>query len=145
MILNNLSGGGGSFDHRELQHTDAADQHTIGSITGLREELDDIESMPVMQQVTLSSAGWTKPAGSTRYQQQVSVTGVTATTPVVFVDVDLTGEDLEADAEAVEIWRLISANNVLQGNGVLTFYTYVAPTTTIKANVALVWSLARGV
>ena len=85
--------------------------------------------------VTLTTSGWTQ-SGS-RYAQTVNVTGVTASTPVVLVDVSLSGTDLDADAAALEAWGIVSANNVAQGNGTLTFYAMSVPSVNIPVNVGV--------
>ena len=85
--------------------------------------------------VTLSASGWTQ-SGS-RYAQTVNVTGVTASTPVVLVDVALSGTDIDADAAALEAWGIVSANNVAQGNGTLTFYALSVPSVNIPVNVGV--------
>ena len=85
--------------------------------------------------VTLSASGWTQ-SGS-RYAQTVNVTGVTASTPVVLVDVALSGADIDADAAALEAWGIVSANNVAQGNGMLTFYALSVPSVNIPVNVGV--------
>ena len=87
------------------------------------------------QTVTLTTSGWAQ-SGS-RYAQTVNVTGVTALTPVVLVDVALSGTDLDADAAALEAWGIVSANNVAQGNGTLTFYALSVPSVNIPVNVGV--------
>ena len=85
--------------------------------------------------VTLTTSGWAQ-SGS-RYYQTKSVTGVTASTPVVLVDVALSGTDIDADAAALEAWGIVSANNVAQGNGTLTFYALSVPSVNIPVNVGV--------
>lgn len=85
--------------------------------------------------ITLTTGGWTQ-SGS-RYYQTKSVTGVTASTPVVLVDVALTGSDLDADAAALEAWGVVSAQNVAQGAGTLTFYALSVPSVNIPVNVGV--------
>ena len=87
------------------------------------------------QTVTLTIGGWAK-SGS-RYAQTVNVTGITASTPVVLVDVALTGTDLDADAAALEAWGIVSANNVAQGAGTLTFYALSVPSVNVPVNVGV--------
>ena len=87
------------------------------------------------QTITLHAAGWAQ-SGS-RYYQTVNVTGVTASTPVVLVDVALSGTDINADAAALEAWNIVSANNVAQGNGTLTFYALIVPSVNIPVNVGV--------
>ena len=85
---------------------------------------------------TLTTSGWVQ-SGS-RYAQTVNVTGVTASTPVVLVDVALSGADIDADAAALEAWGIVSANNVAQGNGTLTFYALSVPSVNIPVNVGVI-------
>ena len=85
--------------------------------------------------ITLHAAAWAN-EGS-RYSQMVNMTGVTASTPVVLVDVALSGTDLDADAAALEAWGIVSANNVEQGNGRLTFYALSVPSVNIPVNVGV--------
>ena len=87
------------------------------------------------QTVTLTTSGWAQ-SGS-RYAQTVNVTGVTASTPVVLVDVALSGADLDADAAALEAWGIVSANNVAQGAGTLTFYALSVPSVNVPVNVGV--------
>ena len=87
------------------------------------------------QTVTLTTSGWAQ-SGS-RYAQTVNVTGVTASTPVVLVDVSLSGTDLDADAAALEAWGIVSANNVAQGAGTLTFYAMGVPSVNVPVNVGV--------
>ena len=84
---------------------------------------------------TLTTSGWAQ-SGS-RYAQTVNVAGVTASTPVVLVDVALTGTDLDADAAALEAWNIVSANNVAQGAGTLTFYALSVPSVNVPVNVGV--------
>ena len=87
------------------------------------------------QTITLTTSGWAQ--SGDRYSQTVNVTGVTASTPVVLVDVALSGVDLDADAAVLEAWQYPSANNVAQGNGTLTFYSYEVPAVNIPINVGV--------
>ena len=84
---------------------------------------------------TLTTSGWVQ--SGNRYAQTVNVTGVTASTPVVLVDVALSGADLDADAAALEAWGIVSANNVAQGAGTLTFYALSVPSVNIPVNVGV--------
>ena len=84
---------------------------------------------------TLTTSGWAQ-SGS-RYAQTVNVTGITASTPVVLVDVALSGTDIDADAAALEAWGIVSANNVAQGGRKLTFYALSRPSVNIPVNVGV--------
>lgn len=87
------------------------------------------------QTVTLLSTGWTQSGG--RYSQTVDCSIVAADTPVVVVDVALSGTDLDADNEALSAWAGPSSNNAVQGDGTLTFYSAEAPTVNIPVNVGV--------
>ena len=87
------------------------------------------------QTITLTTSAWAN--NGSRYSQTVNVTGVTASTPVVLVDVALSGTDLDADAAALEAWGIVSANNVAQGNGTLTFYAMSVPSVNVPVNVGV--------
>lgn len=113
------------------------DEHLNASQAGnvLTIGLKSVPQTSATQIVTLTTAGWAK--NGNRYQQQVSVSGVTADTPVVLVDCALTGTDLDADAAVLEAWKGPSANNVTQGAGTLTFYSYAVPAVNIPVNVGV--------
>ena len=90
---------------------------------------------PKSVSATLTTSGWAQ--SGNRYAQTVNVTGVTASTPVVLVDVALSGADIDADAASLEAWGIVSANNVAQGNGKLTFYALSVPSVNIPVNVGV--------
>ena len=108
-------------------------------VTSVNGQTGDVEiqsgSEAASYTVTLTTSGWAQ-SGS-RYAQTVNVTGVTASTPVVLVDVALSGTDLDADAAALEAWGIVSANNVEQGSGNLTFYARSVPSVNIPVNVGV--------
>ena len=108
-------------------------------VTSVNGQTGDVEvqsgSEAASQTVTLTTSGWAQ-SGS-RYAQTVNVTGVTASTPVVLVDVALSGADIDADAAALEAWGIVSANNVAQGAGTLTFYALSVPSVNIPVNVGV--------
>ena len=87
------------------------------------------------QTVTLTTSGWAQ--SGNRYSQTVNVSGVTTSTPVVLVDVALSGTDINADAASLEAWNIVSANNVAQGDGTLTFYALSVPSVNIPVNVGV--------
>ena len=92
-------------------------------------------TVSTIKTATLTTSGWAQ--SGNRYSQTVNVTGVTASTPVVLVDVDLSGTDVNADAASLEAWNIVSANNVAQGNGTLTFYALIVPSVNIPVNVGV--------
>ena len=85
--------------------------------------------------ITLTTSGWAQ--SGNRYAQTVNVAGVTASTPVVLVDVALSGTDIDADVAALEAWGIVSANNVAQGAGKLTFYALSVPSVNVPVNVGV--------
>ena len=108
-------------------------------VTSVNGQTGDVEiqsgSEAASYTATLTTSGWAQ-SGS-RYAQTVNVTGVTASTPVVLVDVALSGTDIDADAAALEAWGIVSANNVAQGAGTLTFYALSVPSINIPVNVGV--------
>ena len=108
-------------------------------VTSVNGQTGDVEiqsgTESTSQTVALTTSGWAQ-SGS-RYAQTVNVTGVTASTPVVLVDVALSGTDIDADAAALEAWGIVSANNVAQGAGTLTFYALSVPSVNIPVNVGV--------
>lgn len=89
-----------------------------------------------VQTITLTTSGWTQ-GSDDRYYQTKSVSGVTSSTPVVWVDCDLSTSDVDAKVEILTAWAGPSANEVKQGSGTLTFYTYEVPTINIPVNVGV--------
>ena len=85
---------------------------------------------------TLTTSGWTMGSDG-RYKQDVSVTGVTTSTKIITVDVDLTTNDMDAKVEYLTAWAGPSANEVSQGSGKITFYTYEKPTVAIPVFVGV--------
>ena len=88
------------------------------------------------QKITLTTSGWTQ-GSDDRYYQTKSVSGVTSSTPVVWVDCDLSTSDVDAKIEILTAWAGPSANEVKQGSGTLTFYSYEKPTVNIPVNVGV--------
>jgi flavin-dependent dehydrogenase len=112
----------------------------ISSYTG--EEIDGAVKKVVdgdfakSHSVTLTTSGWTI-GSDERYYQTVAVDGVTADTAVVMVDVDLSTDDVDAKGAYLEAWAIPSANEVVQGDGTLTFYAWEIPTVNIPVNVGV--------
>ena len=109
-------------------------------VTSVNGQTGDVEvqsggTESTSQTVTLTTSGWAQ-SGS-RYAQTVNVTGVTASTPVVLVDVALSGTDVNADRVSLEAWGIVSANNVAQGDGTLTFYALSVPSVNVPVNVGV--------
>ena len=112
---------------------------TKGQVVGFDSSGNAIATEPpsvsAVRTVTLLSTGWSQ--SGDRYSQTVNCSIVAADTPVVVVDVALSGTDLDADNEALSAWAGPSANNVTQGAGALTFYSVEAPTLNIPVNVGV--------
>ena len=88
------------------------------------------------QKITLTTSGWTQ-GSDDRYYQTKSVSGVASSTPVIWVDCDLSTSDVDAKIEILTAWAGPSANEVKQGSGTLTFYSYEVPTINIPVNVGV--------
>ena len=88
------------------------------------------------QKITLTTSGWIQ-GSDNRYYQTKSVSGVTSSTPVIWVDCDLSTSDVNAKVEILTAWAGPSANEVKQGSGTLTFYSYEVPTINIPVNVGV--------
>lgn len=92
--------------------------------------------------VTLTTAGWTD-NGDGRYKQTVNVAGVTTNaSQIIVVDVYLGGSDLDADATVQGAWGPDdgsgpASQNIVQGNGTLTFYCITPPTVNIPVVVGV--------
>ena len=108
-------------------------------VTSVNGQTGDVEvqsgSKAASYTATLTTSGWAQ--SGNRYAQTVNVTGVTASTPVVLVDVELSGADIDADAASLEAWGIVSANNVAQGAGTLTFYALSVPSVNVPVNVGV--------
>ena len=108
-------------------------------VTSVNGQTGDVEvqsgSEAASYTATLTTSGWAQ--SGDRYSQTVNVTGVTASTPVVLVDVALSGTDIDADAASLEAWNIVSANNVAQGAGTLTFYALSVPSVNVPVNVGV--------
>lgn len=101
----------------------------------LPEQLPDISSAK-SSKATLTASGWT-PGSDDRYYQTIFDANVTANTAVVVVDVDLSTTDTDAKVAYLEAWGTVSANEVVQGSGTLTFYACEFPTINIPINVGV--------
>lgn len=88
------------------------------------------------QKIVLTTSGWIQ-GSDDRYYQTKSVTRITSSTPVVWVDCDLSTSDTNAKIEILTAWAGPSANEVKQGSGTLTFYSYEKPTVNIPVNVGV--------
>lgn len=101
-----------------------------------------VESIPVTAATqvtaTLGVNGWA-PDASGLYAQSVSVTGLTADTPVVVVDVVLPTNDTASRDTILAAWLAgPGANGTVQGAWTLTFYADTAPDVNIPIVVGVV-------
>ena len=151
--LPNPSGGTtGQILEKTATGTQWADKPTLASLGGVPTSrtvngkalssdvsltASDVGAGPAAQSttVTLTTSGWT--ASGSRYAQTVSCSIVAADTPVVLVDVQLTGTDPDADSEVLAAWAGPAACNVAQGEGTLTFYSAEIPSINIPVSVGV--------
>lgn len=99
------------------------------------------EALPEIQSITTQSAtlmvnNWTL-GNDGRYYQTIAVKSVTVDTELVIVDCDLTTDDADARIEILTAWAFPAANEVDQGNGTLTFYSYGIPPVSIPIFVGV--------
>ena len=126
----------GNVDNVKQYSASNPPPYPVASVNGMTGDVEiQSGSEAVSYTVTLTTSDWTQ--SGDRYSQTVNVTGITASTPVVLVDVALSGTDVDADAAALEAWGIVSANNVAQGDGTLTFYALSVPSVNIPVNVGV--------
>lgn len=97
---------------------------------------EQLPSVSGLATAVLSVTEWTLGADG-RYTQTVPVAGVTADTKVVIVDCNLTTDDTDAKIEILMAWAGPGANEAIQGDGTLTFYSYELPTVSIPIFVGV--------
>lgn len=84
--------------------------------------------------VTLTTSGWTGDAAP--YTQKVACSIVKSDSAVVSVDAQTSG-DLDANAEILNAWALVSQKDPVQWNGTLWFYATEKPTVNIPVKVGV--------
>lgn len=84
----------------------------------------------------LTTAGWTSDSTTGLYTQNITVSFITSSTPIVIVDVSLTG-DADADSAVLEAWAGPSSQKTDQGNGYIKFYTAEIPEVNIPIKVGV--------
>lgn len=84
--------------------------------------------------VTLTTSGWA--GNSAPYSQQVACSIVKSDSAVVIVDAQTRG-DMDANAEILNAWALVSQKDPVQGNGTLGFYATEKPTVNIPVKVGV--------
>ena len=110
--------------------------NSSGNLQDSGKGIDDFGTQISAQKITLTTSGWIQ-GSDNRYYQTKSVSGITSSTPVVWVDCDLSTSDTNAKIEILTAWAGPSANEVKQGSGTLTFYSYEVPTINIPVNVGV--------
>lgn len=123
------------------EHNAAVDAHSIlfagkADLVGGKVPAAQLPSVSSVTNVTLAASGWTLGADG-RYSQTVGVATVTEATSLVVVDCNLTTSDMDAKVEFLEAWAGPSANEVTQGAGTLTFYSYDLPAVSIPIFVGV--------
>lgn len=135
LYLTPASGGGGSY----IPISDKGQPNGVASLGSDGKvpttQLPQIGSAEIFSK-TLTTSGWTMGSDG-RYKQDVSVTGVTTSTKIITVDVDLTTSDMDAKVEYLTAWAGPSANEVTQGSGKITFYSYEKPNVAIPIFVGV--------
>lgn len=95
-------------------------------------------SLAASYTATLTVSGWAQDSTGL-YAQSVAVAGMTATTPVVVVDVVLPTNDTDSRDLILAAWMAgAGANGTVQGAGTLTFYADAAPEVNIPIVVGVV-------
>lgn len=107
---------------------------TTGQILTKTEDGVAWENPATSTTITLTSSGWT--GDSAPFSQQVACSIVAADTPVVSVDAQTSG-DLDANAEILAAWALVSQKDPTQGAGTMTFYATEKPTVNIPVKVGV--------
>ena len=107
---------------------------TLGQILTKTEDGVAWENSAASTTVTLTTSGWTGDAAP--YSQQVACSIVKSDSAVVSVDAQTSG-DMDANAEILNAWELVSQKDPMQGNGTLWFYATEKPTVNIPVKVGV--------
>ena len=107
---------------------------TLGQILTKTEDGVAWENSAASTTVTLTTSGWTGDAAP--YTQQVACNIVKSDSAVVSVDAQTSG-DLDANAEILNAWYLVSQKDPTQGAGTMTFYATEKPTVNIPVKVGV--------
>ena len=94
------------------------------------------DSITSLSEAVLLVNGWTL-GSDNRYTQTVFVDIVAADSKIVIVDCNLETDDTDARVEILGSWAYAAANEVLQGNGTLTFYANQLPPVSIPIFVGV--------
>ena len=134
VMIQSISGSAGySKTETDALLKKKADLDASGKVKS--EQLPEISSAKSYSAV-LGEAGWVQ-GSDDRFYQSVSVSGVKTTTPIVLVDVDLSTNDVDEKVSYLEAWALVSANEVVQGNGTLKFFAWEKPAVNIPVSVGV--------
>jgi hypothetical protein len=108
-----------------------------GNQSGNKFMLDGSDLQSKGTTVTLTTSGWTSISGG--FQQSVSVSGVTTSmTQIIWVDVNQSGTDLEADKALNDAWCAGPGQfKPKQQSGALQFFSLEKPTVNIPVDVVV--------
>ena len=123
-----------------IWRNDNAPAVNASELQDMSDSLEKVNGIPVIHSAsaTLRVDRWTLPARATRYQQVINVSEVKQDSEIVIVDCDLSVDDDDARIEILAAWEGPSANNVLQGNGTLTFFCYEVPEVSIPIKIGII-------
>lgn len=115
-------------------HSGQQIDNAVSAVIAKEATWDGKGSPAVSTTITLTAAGWT--GNSAPYSQQVACSIVKSDSAVVSVDAQTSG-DLDANAEILNAWALVSQKDPVQGNGTLGFYATEKPTVNIPVKVGV--------
>ena len=115
-------------------HSGQQIDNAVSAVIAKEVTWDGKGSPAVSTTITLTAAGWT--GNSAPYSQQVACSIVKSDSAVVSVDAQTSG-DMDANAEILNAWALVSQKDPKQGNGTLGFYATEKPTVNIPVKVGV--------
>lgn len=115
-------------------HSGQQIDNAVSAVIAKEATWDGKGSPAVSTTITLTAAGWT--GNSAPYSQQVACSIVKSDSAVVSVDAQTSG-DLDANAEILNAWALVSQKDPTQGAGTMTFYATEKPTVNIPVKVGV--------
>lgn len=115
-------------------HSGQQIDNAVSAVIAKEATWDGKGSPAVSTTITLTAAGWT--GDSAPYTQQVACSIVKLDSAVVSVDAQTSG-DLDANAEILNAWALVSQKDPTQGAGTMTFYATEKPTVNIPVKVGV--------
>lgn len=105
----------------------------VGDGESLPKDLPFNSFMPIIDSGILYSTEWS--LVDNKYSQTVPVKGISPITPIVLVDCALQSDDIDANLEILEAWKLVSVIDVVQAQDSLIFYSFDIPTINIPVNI----------